>query len=209
MKLKTLAALCKREGAFCLYDRVNEDGEVKEQWLGTAAAAFPLSGIPRLTEENLCTLFDITEKQRNSIFFRHHQLPVSLNFDDTDEGEEMLERGSLTMNYHGRTIRPLFTSSGLEFIDTDHLEPLADVSDTLEIFERRTADGGIYFAAKTGLLLVGVIMHLNIIEDGFVEHLEMLARQCRTSLNRDKARAAEREKKLAENVAAQTEIKGQ
>lgn len=34
MKIKTLAALCKKAGVFYLYDRITEDGEVAEQWLG-------------------------------------------------------------------------------------------------------------------------------------------------------------------------------
>ena len=31
MKIKALAAMCKHNGAFCLYDRVSDEGEVTEQ----------------------------------------------------------------------------------------------------------------------------------------------------------------------------------
>lgn len=192
MKLKTLAAVCKQAGAYCLYDRINDNGEVTEQWLGTYAAVYPLSGLPYLTENNIPALFDITEKQLEKIHIRHDVLPASLNFDDTDAGEIMLDREKMTLGYGGRVVRPLITRSGLEFIDVDYLTPLADVADDLELFERHTTDGGVYFAAKMGLMIVGVIMPLNIIEDKLVENLDMFATKCRAALAAKKEREAER-----------------
>ena len=67
MKLKTLAALYRREGAFRLYDRKNADGEVVEQWLGTDGAIYPLPALPQLNKEHLAALFDLTEKQLEKI----------------------------------------------------------------------------------------------------------------------------------------------
>ena len=80
MKLKTLAALCKKKGIFKLCDKSGADGETIEQWLGTTTALYPLSGIPQLTEENLIALFDITQKQRGKMIIRHEKLPEVLNF---------------------------------------------------------------------------------------------------------------------------------
>jgi hypothetical protein len=182
MKVKTLAGICKRESVYCLYDSVGEGGEVKGQWLGTHAAAFPLSGFPYLTEEHLIPLFDITEKQRESSFFHHEPLPMGYNFGDADAEEIMLDREKATLGYNGRIIRPIFTSGGLEFIDVDYLTPLADAADLLELYERHTATGGTYFAAKVGLMIVGIIMPLNIIEEGLVEYMESLALKCRDAL---------------------------
>lgn len=182
MKLKTLAAICKREGAFCLYDKVDKNGEIIEQWLGSRGAIYPLSSLPYLTEENLIALFDITEKQRDNIFFSHLPLPDALNFGDTDMGETMLDRELCTLGYGGRIIRPLLTHGGLEFINEDYLAPLADVADMLELYERNTAEGGVYFAAKIGFMIAGIIMPLSIIEEKFVENIETLARRSRTAL---------------------------
>ena len=84
----------------------------------------------------------------------------------------------------------------MEFIDNDFLTPLADVADELELYERRTADGGVYFAAKMGLMIVGVIMPLAIVEEKLVESMETLAEKCRAALNvkieRDKRHEMER-----------------
>lgn len=53
MKIKTLAALCKKAGVFYLYDRITDDGEVAEQWLGNGGAVYPLHGLPYMQENNL------------------------------------------------------------------------------------------------------------------------------------------------------------
>ena len=190
MKLKALAALCKREGAFYLYDNVDADGVIHNQWLGAGGAIYPLAGLPRIEKENLIAMFDITEKQREKIHFQHSYLPVHINFEDVDPEETMLDRTYITLGYGGRVIKPLFTRGGLELMDLDYLKPLADVADDLELYERHTK-GGTYFAAKMGFMLVGVIMPLNIIEESFVENIERLARKCRAALELK----AEQEKK--------------
>lgn len=192
MKLKTLAALCRKSGVFYLYDRITQDGEVAEQWLGDGGAVFPLHGLPYMQENNLFTLFDITDKQRDKIFFRHEQLPTeAINFEDVDANESMLDREKLTIGHAGRVLRPLQTRRGLVFIDTAQLSPLADLADTLELYERQTGSGGTYIAAKSGFMLMGVVMPYNIIEKGFVEQLETVARQCRVALDaKERTRAA-------------------
>ena len=45
-----------------------------------------------------------------------------------------------------------------------------------------TESGGVYFVAKTGLLIAGVVMPLNIIEEKFVENIETLAAKSRAAL---------------------------
>lgn len=191
MKIKTLAALCKKAGVFYLYDRITDNGEIAEQWLGTGVAIFPLHGLPYMQENNLFTLFDITDKQQEKIYFRHEQLPTkAINFEDMDPNENILDREKLTIGHAGKVLRPLQTRRGLVFIDTAQLQPLADLVDTLELYERETEAGGTYIAAKSGFMLVGVIMPYNIVEKGFVEQVESLAKQCRVAFEaKERARA--------------------
>jgi hypothetical protein len=176
---------------FYLYDRITEDGEVAEQWLGNGGAVYPLHGLPYMQENNLFTLFDITDKQQDKICFRHEHLPTTaINFEDVDPKESILDREKLTIGHAGRILRPLQTRRGLVFIDTAALQPLADLADTLELYERETEAGGTYIAAKSGFMLVGVIMPYNIIEKGFVEQVESLAKQCRVAFEaKERARA--------------------
>jgi len=182
-----------------LFDRVNDEGEVIEQWLGVHGAIYPLPDLPHLTEEHIVALFDITEKQRESTYITHTQLPERINYGHTDPAEVMLDREKMTLGYGKRIVRPIMTTDGLELIDNDYLTPLADIADELEIFERHTDDGQIYFAVKMGLMLVGVIMPLNIIEEQFVENVEALATKSRAALKLKNER--EKSKREAQRAA--------
>ncbi len=183
MKLKTLAAMCKRAGIFQLYDVPNSDGEIVEQWLGTPGAMYPLAGLPILSEDNLITMFDLTRKQCEDISFIREPLPAQLCFDDAQPGEVMLDREKITLGYGGRTIRPVITRGGLSFVDNEYFSPLADVIDEVELYERYSPEGGVYFAAKMGLMIVALFAPLQIVEEKLVENLEMLAQKCRDALN--------------------------
>jgi len=165
-----------------LYDQVGAGGEICGQWLGTHGAVYQLMNLPLLTEENIAPLFDLTDKQRGASTIKQAPLPDNINFNDTEEGETLLDREKLTLSYGGCCIRPYITRGGLEFVDTDYFAPLADVAGTLEIYERHTATGGTYFVAKNGLMVVAVIMPLSIIEEGFVHYLNMLADKCSEAL---------------------------
>jgi hypothetical protein len=188
---------------------MGQDGGIVEQWLGPQGALFPLSGLPCLTEENLITLFDISEKQRESLYFHHSQLPASINFDHTDEGETLLDREKCTLSYGGRTVLPLLTRGGLEFVDNDYLSPLADVAEMVELYERHTEDGGVYFAAKTGFMIAGVIMPLDIIDEKLLETLETLARKSRVALDLKNGREAELDRRRAASEGEQATFGGE
>lgn len=68
MKLKKVAALCAKIGAFYLFDEMEEGGELIRQWLGDGRSIYPLSGLPVLDESNLCAMFDIPEKKQKKCF---------------------------------------------------------------------------------------------------------------------------------------------
>lgn len=90
MKLKKVAALCGSANAFCLFDRVDGDGVVT-QWLGDGCCAFPLHGLPVLSEPELYRMFDVSEKKQDKIYFNHSAPPVA---EEEDEGQENVFGGS-------------------------------------------------------------------------------------------------------------------
>ena len=63
MKLKKVLSICKTNGLYYLYDRIDRSGEIT-QWLGDGYALYPLDGLPILDEESFCAVFDIIFKQR-------------------------------------------------------------------------------------------------------------------------------------------------
>ena len=53
MKLKKVLSICKANGLYYLYDRIDRSGEIT-QWLGDGYALYPLDGLPILDEESFC-----------------------------------------------------------------------------------------------------------------------------------------------------------
>lgn len=65
MKIKNIAAICKKNKYAVIYERYGESGGVI-QYIGDGAAAYPVTGLPKLDKESLLTIFDVPEKQRKS-----------------------------------------------------------------------------------------------------------------------------------------------
>ncbi len=173
MKMKAIAAICKRQKRFYLFD-----SEVGEQWLGDGCAIYPLFKMPQLNEQNIYTIFDIPERQQSKMYFTQGALPEGVNFEDTVQCENILEPAKMEIGYAGKVLRPLLTSQGLIFIDVQYLEPLSDVADMIELYERVDRAGKAYIVAKTGFILMAVIMPYDVITKDFVEQLKDLTRNC-------------------------------
>ena len=193
MKLKKVAALCARQGAFYLLDEVDGDGELMRQWLGDGRSAYPLSGLPVLDEANLCAMFDIPEKRQKKCFFKREPIPESLNVEDCARGERALYDEWPTVEHNGYVVKPLSTNDGIVFVQTAYLSPLEDMADYLRFYQRVDGTGQAYIVAKNGMEIVAGIMPVDTIKLGFVEKLEALAHKCRVAVEKQ----AEREREKA------------
>ena len=77
MKIKNIAAICKKNKYAVIYERYGESGGVI-QYIGDGAAAYPVTGLPALDKESLLTIFDVPEKQREDWLHRSESgLPAS------------------------------------------------------------------------------------------------------------------------------------
>ena len=210
MKLKKVLSICKANGLYYLYDRIDRSGEIT-QWLGDGYAIYPLDGLPILDEESFCAVFNITGKQREKILFRHERLPEHLNVEDVAACDKLVREYETTFINGGLRLKPLKTNNGVTFIRSLYLSPLEDVIDMVQFYERTTPDGGSYIVAKAGFLTAAVIMPYSLnavtpnIGTGFdlgVEIHEKLSYQCRHFLNTRSAfttPAAEDEEEPDEN----------
>lgn len=195
MKIKSIAAICKKGKQVLLFNRYGSGGTL-QQYIGDGITAYPVSGLPELDEESVLTIFDVPEKQREDWLVRVRNIPEGINFDDTDESESMIEQSNLSIVFSGKTLKPLQTRRGLVFIESRYLSPVSDVLDVLELYERFTSSGTPYIVAKAGFLLQAVIMPYDVINADFVERLQRLAQQCAVSLD------LRRQEQAAENAAA-------
>ena len=162
MKIKSIAAICKKNKQVVLFNRYSDSGTLS-QYIGDGNAVYPISGLPELDEESILTIFDVPEKQREDWLVRYRDIPEGISFEDTDATEKIIEQGNLSIVYSGKTLKPLQTRRGLVFIESRYLSPVSDVLDVLELYERVTPFGAPYIVAKAGFLLQAVIMPCDVI----------------------------------------------
>lgn len=202
MKIKNIAAICKKNKQVVLFNRYGR-GDTVAQYIGDGGAVYPISGLPELDEESILTIFDVPERQREDWLVKYRDIPEGVNFEDTDANERIIEQGNISVVYTGKTLKPLQTRRGLVFIESRYLSPISDVMDVLELYERFTPSGTPYIVAKAGFLLQAVIMPYDAINAQFVAQLRSLAEQCAVSLDlreQERRQAAEDAARIAERM---------
>lgn len=182
MKIKAIAQLCKKAGMVYLYEDKNH-----LQWVGDGCAIYPLFDLPPMNKDSLFTIFNIPEKQRGKIIFDNGFTPTGVCLDDVAYGETMLCDGDMRIISGGRTLIPLRTQMGLIFINEKYLSPVSDIPETMELFERVSADGRQYIAIKSGMYIYGVVLPVDVINDDFVKEMDSLTAQCRIALDNKKS----------------------
>jgi len=164
-------------------DQRDAGGDILYQWLGDGKSAYPLVGLPFMDVENICAMFDITEKKREKLVMRQVDAPETMNWDDTDPMERQLLDPKLCVRYDGRDLLPLETSAGVTFIQEKYLAPL-DNLEYMQLYERQGRDGGLYIVAKVGLVIQAVIMPMDLPNKDFMDLLKRLTDQCWDAMRR-------------------------
>lgn len=177
MKIKSIAGLMKARKQIVLLN--DEHGC---QWISDGRACYPLYGMPELDKENILTVMDIPEKDREKYTVRHENTPIKFNFGDSDDTERELLPQLLTIGYGGSVYIPARTSLGLQFIDPDYLKPLSDKP--FELYERESINGEIYIAIKSGFVLQAVIIPAEVNREDIAERLLALYSELRQSITR-------------------------
>lgn len=183
MRIKKVGAICNAGGCYYLMDERDAAGEVVGQWLGDGKSAYPLVGLPVMDLENICAMFDITEKKREKLVMRRADVPDSMNWEDTAPLERQLDDPKLCVRYDGRDLLPLETTAGVTFIQEKYLLPL-DGLEYMRPYERQSTSGGLYIVAKIGMILQAVIMPMDLPDKDFMEALNDLTSQCRDAMRK-------------------------
>lgn len=174
MKIRKIIDLCKSNRKLYLYDTETV------QWISDGFAVYPLFNLPRMNEDTICAVYDIDEKKRKKIIMdTSRELPGAICFDDWQEGETEIVPLPMTFFTGGMQVTPYMTSQGVAFMDNKYMAPILDADmDMLRIYERQTSSGEIYFAIKSGFLLVGIVMPVRIVTEQFVGNLKELTQKC-------------------------------
>lgn len=184
MEIKKIINLCKKSGQLGIYE--NEG----KQWITDGYALYPLFNMPLFTEETICAAYDISAKKAEKMHITFNlTLPAMFDYSDDIEKETECKRGSPLFN----GLVPITTSHGIEFLQSKYLTPFADADDNmLFIYERTATTGRNYFVVKDGLMLVGIILPYDCINEDFVNNIKDLYQQCEITLY-NKQNNAERE----------------
>lgn len=178
MKIKKMIAICKQNKTITLYN--SRDG----QWISDGYAMFPMYDLPTFDANSICRTYDITEKQQNKIAFRiEAALPTVLNFEDNIDDEQMLTSGDLVLIDGGRKLIPYITERGIAFLDGKYMEVVSDYEDSgISVYARTAPDGSLYFAVKSGFVVIGMITPVRVINDEFVKRIKNLSKMCEIAL---------------------------
>ena len=84
MKIKSIAAICKKNKNIAIFERYSDDGDILTQYIGDGSAVYPVIGLPPLDAESLLTIFDVPEKDRDNYFVKTLGIPAGISFEDIE-----------------------------------------------------------------------------------------------------------------------------
>ena len=150
MKLKAMAALCRRGKRVTLFERRHEDGTI-EQFLSDGFGVYMTGELPQLDEESVLAIFDVSAKDDWTV--QRSTLPDWISTDDFDPTDEPVRLCGTGVTHEGKTYRPLFRKGGgVVWTDEAFFSPIAD-SD-FSLFLRGSER---YLVAKAGMFFLAAL----------------------------------------------------
>ena len=156
MKIKPIESIIKNKKSIQI--RVEEEGV---QWLGDGCAFYPLNGFPKLNEETIFRFLDVPKDKQNKFTYSEGEFPIGFPLRDNMPGEKLLKRSEIRIVANGVKLLPLYTDSGVIFINERYLAPFTDEENGFELYERKGIEQTI-IAVKTGFLLAGLIAPMEL-----------------------------------------------
>lgn len=178
MKIKKLAALCKKSKRVIIYEREIAGTEQVQQYISDGTGTYPVFGLPRLTKETVLTIFDVEQKDWNKWYVSVYADPEDILVRDTVDWELPLKRFYQPIIHNDRTVKSVQIDGQTVFFDNAYLAPVADAKDIM-YYGRRTRLGTPVIAVKSGLLLQATIMPCNIAGGDWIEMMEEMLAGCR------------------------------
>lgn len=152
MKLKGMTALCRRGKRVTLFERRHEDGSI-EQFLSDGFSVYMTGELPRLDEENVLAIFDVSAK--DDWVVQRSALPGWISTDDFDPTDEPVRLCKTGVTHDGETYRPLFCRDrGVVWTDEAFFSPIAGKEFSLFLRGRGSEQ---YLVAKEGMFFLAAL----------------------------------------------------
>lgn len=134
-----------------------------QQWLSAGVGLYPLTGWPRVNEEQLLTVLEVpTEKQEEYIVEVQQEgySAYAIMMDNLRAGEEYnAKMGCTTISTVRDAVVPVYTPSGLKFVSCAALAPIREEAARGELVYRKVREIEVIVVME-GLLAVGVLVCL-------------------------------------------------
>lgn len=151
MKFKKVESIIKERKAIHIYRDGNND------WISDGTAAYLTPDMPTISPVEMLRLFDVSEEKILTFNCKEYpNTPTELNFKDDDKRENVVDRQRIHICISGEVYEPVITMRGMYYINVKYLKPFK--GEDFEIYERYSADKKVYFAVKSGMFIMGIIM---------------------------------------------------
>ena len=150
MKIQKVIDICKKSGE--LYITETKDG----QWIGNGRAVYPLYEFPKVTIDDLCVLYEITQEQRDKMILNDKAATEykGINFGNPGADEEAAEILRIALIVGGVSLVLLKHKGGISFIKRNYLTPFKE---EVQIW-RRVGEHGEYFVVSCGMFVSAIIL---------------------------------------------------
>ena len=178
MKIKKLAAICKKHKRAIIYERQIAGTEKVQQLISDGSAAYPVFGLPRLTKESLLTIFDVEQSEWDMWHVSVYDDPKDEYYQDVMKGEQQLERFYQPIVINGKLIKSVMLNGQTVFFDDAYLNPVRDEKDIL-YYGRILDNGSPLITVKSGMFLQAVIMPYKIEDETWIKRMEEMLAGCK------------------------------
>lgn len=155
MRIKPIISLCKSRNIMELF----YDSDRDSQWLSDDIGLYLVDEFPRTTTDQICSIYDISQKQKESmVLFDKDELNDILNYDDISDEESPAFPYELRLNMNGESLILFKTVDGVFYINADYLKPLSNIPDEELFYMVRKYKNGYYLAIKCGMFLKAIVL---------------------------------------------------
>lgn len=149
MKIQKIVDICRKSGE--LYITKTKDA----QWIGNGQAIYPLYDLPELSAEELCTIYSISEEQRDKMILndRRESDYSGVDFGGVAGSENAAEVISPGILYGGALFVMLRCGDEINFVRRIYLAPFKEEVQ----FWRRECGIGAYYVITAGMFVKGIV----------------------------------------------------
>ncbi len=187
MIINKVIQLCKKEKRIVLIDTADS------QWISDGHAVYPMHEMPEFDMDSLLKTYDISAKKGEKLIKSHITVgDIRLNLNDVCEGEDRCELNPIRIAINGTTYVQVLTETGCELLDSKYFAPVSDANeDMVQIYQRTSESGEVYFAVKDGMFLIALIQPTLVLNENTLEDLKSFVARCDVHMrNKTRSKAA-------------------